>query len=147
MRLTRFALIALCVLLVVAGGLFVANQIVAARAEADDVAFNAELWRDATRKREQKGEVPRDTRLNMYRDLMGRDLIFGKTKKEIIELLGEPENCPYLDWPWKHFNYWVGQEDGLVRWNGLWMGIYFDKLDRVQQVEILKSDRERFLNL
>ena len=145
--MTRYALVALCALIVLAGALFVTNKIVIARAEADDVPFNAELWRAASRKSEQRGEVPKDTRLNMYRDLMGKDLIFGKTRKELIAMMGEPENCPYLDWPWKHFNYWVGQEVGLIRWHNIWIGIYFDKLDRVQQVEILKNDRERFLNL
>lgn len=118
-----------------------------ARSKADDVPFDAVAWREATRRKEQQGEVPRNVRLNMYRDLMGKDLIFGKTRKELIAMLGEPENCPYLDWPWKHFSYWVGQEDGLIRWNNLWIGVHFDNLDRVQQVEVLKNDRERFLNL
>jgi hypothetical protein len=136
----RWSLIIFASLIVIAGGLYLTHRLMVNAAGADDVAFDAEVWKLADRDGIYRNNLPKDSRLKMYRDLMDRDLIFGKTRAEVITLLGEPDNYPYFKRAWRDCNYWIGPQRGLITWGYLWLGVRFDKLGRVTEVRTLTDN-------
>ncbi len=138
-KYSRWAMITLGVLVLLVGASFGLHFYLIKSAEANDVTFDAELWRKSGREEIYRNNVPKDTRVKMYRDLVERDLLFGLKRDEVAALLGEPDNYPYFRRMWRDCNYWVGPKRGLNRWGSIWLGVRFDKLGRVTETAVLES--------
>lgn len=138
-KYTRWAVIALTVFVLVVGGLFGLHFYMIHTAEANDVAFDAPRWRESGREDVFRNNAAKDTRLKMYRDLLEKEVLFNKTREEVLELLGPPDNYPYFKRIWRDCNYWVGPKRGLNKWGAIWLGVRFDKLNRVEEVQALET--------
>ncbi len=74
-KYSRWAMITLGVLVLLVGASFGLHFYLIKSAEANDVTFDAELWRKSGREEIYRNNVPKDTRVKMYRDLVERDLL------------------------------------------------------------------------
>jgi hypothetical protein len=63
------------------------------REPSDGRAFDAALWRDESR-------MADGVRQDMARRLLARNTLIGKTRAEVVEMLGEPSYC-MRDGPWE----------------------------------------------
>lgn len=74
--------------------------------------FDPDGWQDPAL-------IKRGIRLRMADDLIARDLLRGKTRAEVIEMLGEPtESRSFDDWD---MAYQLGPERGLIRLDYEWL--------------------------
>ena len=74
---------------------------------------------DSRRWKEEKGSVHWPTRLRMIDDLLGKHLLEGKKKEDIVALLGPSDKTPYF----QEYDmvYWLGPERGLIRIDSEWL--------------------------
>src|ERR1035441_7804754 len=89
--------------------------------ESHDIVFDKELWSQGSKERIYSAtalsiDAPR---IKMYRDLLKQQLLIGKTREEIIALLGQPENYSFRS-PW-NFNYWLGLQRGPMKMDSAWL--------------------------
>jgi hypothetical protein len=73
----------------------------------------------------------------MCRDIIAKKFLLGKTKAEIVDLLGQPDNYPFRE-PWG-FNYWVGLQRGPMKMDSAWLAIRFDDTHHAVEVK-MKQD-------
>lgn len=107
--------------------------------ESFDIDFDLKLWGQGSRERlysefATKIDAPR---IKMCRDIITKKLIVGKTKAEIVDLLGRPDNYPFKE-PWG-FNYWVGLQRGPMKMDSAWLAIRFDDTNHAVEVK-MKQD-------
>ncbi len=107
--------------------------------ERHDIAFDKELWNQGRKEKIYSAtalsiDAPR---IKMYRSLIDQGLLISKTKQEITELLGEPENFPFRS-PWD-FNYWLGLQRGMMKMDSAWLGIRFDAGGRAVETKLLQD--------
>lgn len=104
--------------------------------ESFDMDFDLQLWNQGSRARlysefATKIDAPR---IKMCRDIINKKLLLGKTKAEIIDLLGNPDNYPFRE-PWG-FNYWVGLQREPMKMDSAWLAIRFDDADHAVEVKM-----------
>jgi len=107
--------------------------------ESFDIEFDLQLWNQGSRERlysefATKIDAPR---IKMCRDIINKKLLLGKTKAEITDFLGKPDNFPFWE-PWG-FNYWVGLQRGPMKMDSAWLAIRFDDTHHAVEVK-MKQD-------
>jgi hypothetical protein len=107
--------------------------------ESHDIKFDRDLWMKGDRKKiysATAGSIDAP-RIKMYRDLIQKGVLIGKTKPEILELLGESDDFPFRD-PWG-FNYWLGLQRGPMKMDSAWLAMRFDGDGRVAEVKMMQD--------
>ena len=94
--------------------------------------FDSASW-----KNEKSVESPKSIRLRMIDDLRDKHKLEGKSKKEIDQLLGVPNENKYS--PEYDYVYGLGSVKGLIENQSLWLAIKF-RDDVVVKTEILRRD-------
>ena len=89
--------------------------------------FNQEIWVNKPAKR-----------VDMIDSLLSEVELKGKTKTEIIKLLGQEEEKAYFKEP-NNLVYYLGDERGFMSIDSEWLVLWFDDKDRVTDYEI-KTD-------
>ncbi|MBT2636663.1 hypothetical protein [Bacillus sp. ISL-39] len=77
-------------------------------------------------------------RVGMVDSMLSEVELKGKTKSEIIKLLGEEDERAYFKEP-NNIVYYLGDERGFMSIDSEWLVIWFDDKDRVTDYEI-KTD-------
>jgi outer membrane protein assembly factor BamE (lipoprotein component of BamABCDE complex) len=92
--------------------------------------FDPVLWNDKT-------EVERGIRLAMADRIVARRMLSGKTRAEVIAMLGEPRKTDYFsDWD---LVYWLGRERGFISIDSEWLVVRFDANKRVLEYRIVRD--------
>jgi hypothetical protein len=79
-------------------------------------AFDPIIWQN-------KAQVEKGTRLGMADRLVAQGTLLGKTRVEIVELLGEPPPTEYFrNWD---LVYWLGPERGFISIDSEWLVFRF----------------------
>jgi len=107
--------------------------------ESHDIPFSAEQWHQGSRQKLYSTlalqiDAPR---IKMYRDLISKKIILGKTQQEIVGMLGEPDNFPFRA-PW-HFNYWLGLQRGPMKMDSAWLAVRFDDQGSAVEIRMLQD--------
>jgi hypothetical protein len=107
--------------------------------ETFDIEFDLNLGNQGSRERlysefATQIDAPR---IKMCRDIIAKKFLLGKTKAEIVDLLGQPDNYPFRE-PWG-FNYWVGLQRGPMKMDSAWLAIRFDDTHHAVEVK-MKQD-------
>lgn len=115
------------------------NYIYTKAEERADIPFDYIHWDAGSRaKVEPPGQPSADApRIKMCRDLIKRRILIGKTREEIMFLLGAPDNFPFKE-PWQ-FNYWLGPQRGLMKMDSAWLGIRFGDDGRATEARMLQD--------
>jgi hypothetical protein len=93
-------------------------------------AFDPVAWRD-------ESQVQRGVRLGMADRLIARRTLLGKTRAEVVELLGEPPPTEYFaDWD---MVYWLGPERGFISIDSEWLVLRLAEDGRVVDNLILRD--------
>jgi hypothetical protein len=93
-------------------------------------AFDPVSWRD-------ESQVQRGVRLGMADWLIARRTLLGKTRAEVVELLGEPPPTGYFgDWD---MVYWLGPERGLISIDSEWLVLRLAQNGRVVDNRIARD--------
>ena len=122
-RRKRWIVVALGTVAVVAG-LTVCSMWLAGR------AFDPVAWRD-------EFQVQQGVRLGMTDRLIARRTLLGKTRAEVIEMLGEPPPTGYFaDWD---LVYWLGPERGFMSIDSEWLVLRLDEDGRVVDNRIVRD--------
>ena len=92
--------------------------------------FDAAVWQDVARARSSEA-----VRGCMVDDLLERVKLHGRSRAEIVALLGEPPlNVYFTDFD---FVYWLGPERGFVSIDSEWLVIKLDRAGRVSQAKLV----------
>ena len=95
-----------------------------------DKSFSSERWQNPTVYRT-------NGRLDMADDLIARHLLTGKTKLEVLAMLGPEETeRPFRD---EHLVYYLGPELGFFSIDSEWLAIRFDSTDVVMSYRLLRD--------
>lgn len=93
------------------------------------IRFDSSTWK-------QMGQLNQASypRLEMAEDLIRDRTLYGKTKEEVIELLGKPSDDGYF----KTYDlvYWLGPERGWFSVDSEWLLIQLDDSERVIKYEL-----------
>ncbi len=81
-------------------------------------------------------KYPRE-RVKMVDDMLGRYNLLGKSKEEVVELLGSETNTEYFKEA-DNFVYYLGDERGLISIDSEWLIISFDN-DIAVEVKIQRD--------
>jgi hypothetical protein len=93
-------------------------------------AFEPAAWRDESR-------VERSVRLRMADGLIARRTLLGKTRAEVVELLGEPPPTDYFaDWD---MVYWLGPERSFISIDSEWLVVRLAEDGRVVDNQIVRD--------
>jgi hypothetical protein len=93
-------------------------------------AFEPVVWQDDA----DKGNGPR---LDMADRLIARGTLFGKTRAEVVEMLGEPPKTGYFsDWD---LVYWLGPERGYFRIDSEWLLLKLGPDERVTDYRLVRD--------
>lgn len=99
------------------------------QSEAPVSKFDSKSWKDPAQFDQEP--FPRRT---MADDLVGDRALQGKTRAEVIELLGEPTQTEYFrDWD---VVYWLGPQRGFLAMDSEWLVIRLDESGRVREAKI-----------
>jgi hypothetical protein len=90
--------------------------------------FDSEKWKQV----ELYGDD--DTRLSMYGDLISRHKLIGKSKEEIIDLLGGQSDPAYFKD--MDLRYWLGPEGGITGIDSNWLVLKLDN-NRIVHYEMV----------
>jgi hypothetical protein len=91
--------------------------------------FDSKTWKDP----ELINQDPYPRR-DMADELVGRRTLVGKSRAEVLEMLGEaPKSEYFTDWD---VVYWLGPQRGFVAVDSEWLVIRFDESDRVTEAKI-----------
>jgi hypothetical protein len=91
-------------------------------------AFDQAVWLD------QKQEA---ARLEMADRIVARRMLDGKTRPEVVAMLGEPPKTIYFsDW---NLVYRLGDERGYSSIDSEWLVVRFDADDRVSEYQIVRD--------
>ncbi len=94
--------------------------------------FDAPAWR-----LDQGQDRKWPTRLAMATDLVKSRILMGKTKGEILELLGpETETANWKDWG---IVYWLGPERGFMGIDSEWLVVRYGSDGRAREVRIVTN--------
>lgn len=101
----------------------------AIKSKLSQTQFNSKEWKSHLNDRNP-------LKINMVDDLLKSQNLIGKSRDEIIELLGKPEQVAYFnDY---EFVYWLGPERSLMSIDSEWLGIKFED-NKVTQADILRD--------
>lgn len=93
-------------------------------------AFDPVAWRD-------ESQVQQGVRLGMADRLIARRTLIGKTRAEVVELLGEPPPTGYFaDWD---LVYWLGPERGFISIDSEWLVLRLAEDGRVIDNRIVRD--------
>ena len=93
-------------------------------------AFDPNAWRD-------ENKVQQGVRLGMADRLTARGTLVGKTRAEVVELLGEPPETGYFaDWD---LVYWLGPERGYFSIDSEWLVVRLGADGRVVDNRIVRD--------
>jgi hypothetical protein len=68
---------------------------------------------------------------------VARGTLQGKTRRQVIELLGKPSDDGYFrDW---HLVYWIGPERGFMSIDSEWLVLRLGRDDRVVECRIVRD--------
>jgi len=96
--------------------------------------FDEVLWRSAQGLEQDKASIT--PRQKMLGDLVAKNLL-GKTRTEVIALLGDPSNKMDPDGPGPALSYPTGFERGsYIRIDSEWLLIYFNSAGKMARYEI-----------
>ena len=92
--------------------------------------FDAVAWRDSTRVYSAAA-----VRGCMVDDLLDRHPMVGRSRAEVVALLGEPRPTDYF----REYGlvYWLGPERGLMSIDSEWLVMRLDSLGRVTQARLV----------
>lgn len=94
-------------------------------------AFHSEDWKAVDR---NELGYPR---LHMVDHLISSEQLGGKSKQEVISMLGPPTDTSYFsDWD---AVYWLGPERGLLRIDSEWLVIRYDDLGMVDEYQLMSD--------
>jgi len=92
--------------------------------------FDSVVWRDET-------QLRRGVRLEMADRLIARGTLNGRTRSEVVDLLGEPPPTEYFaEW---NLVYWLGPERGFISIDSEWLVLRLGKAGRVVEVRIVRD--------
>src|SRR4051812_3085551 len=92
--------------------------------------FDPVAWRDDA----EKGN---GARLDMADRLIARGTLFGKTRAEVVAMLGEPPKTGYFsDWD---LVYWLGPERGFIRIDSEWLVLKLGPDGRVTEYRLVRD--------
>lgn len=104
----------------------------------DTIPFDAEVWKQAgSREPDNSGSLTEFPRHGMAKDLISRRLIYGKTEKEVVDLLGPPSDDLRLQGG-RQLWYWLGPDRHLIG-GGIdseWLVLVIDDKGRVKECKI-----------
>jgi len=93
-------------------------------------AFDAAAWRD-------EAQVKQGVRLGMADRMIALGTLVGKTRAEVVELLGEPPPTGYFaDWD---LVYWLGPERGFISIDSEWLVLRLSADGRVVDNRIVRD--------
>jgi hypothetical protein len=93
-------------------------------------SFDPVTWNDKT-------QVKAGVRLAMADRIVARRMLSGKTRPEVIAMLGEPPKTDYFsDWD---LVYWLGNERGFISIDSEWLVVRFDAHKRVLEYRIVRD--------
>jgi hypothetical protein len=93
-------------------------------------AFDPVAWQD-------EAQVRQEVRLGMADRLVAQGTLHGKTRTEVVEMLGEPPLTEYFrDWD---LVYWLGPERGFIRIDSEWLVIRLSPDGRVSEYRIVRD--------
>jgi hypothetical protein len=93
-------------------------------------AFDSVTWRD-------ESQVQRGARLGMADRLIARQTLLGKTRAEVVELLGEPPpTVHFADWD---LVYRLGPERGFMSIDSEWLVVRLAEDGRVVDNQIVRD--------
>src|SRR5262245_24472150 len=91
-------------------------------------AFDSATWQDDV-------QVEKGVRLAMADSLVDRDGLIGKTRNEVLQMLGEQSPEPYFaQWD---LRYWLGPERGFIGIDSEWLVLRFGADGRVIENSIV----------
>jgi len=79
-------------------------------------------------------------RHHMRKDLFESELLIGKTKKEVVAILGKPENNIKVEMDtFKKWNYFMGSEGHGMGWKFHYLDLHFKngKIDSIKNMEFI----------
>ena len=92
--------------------------------------FDPAVWRDEV-------QVQDGVRLGMADRLLARRSLLGRTRAEVVAVLGEPPPTGYFaDWD---MVYWLGLERGWIRIDSEWLVLRLGKDGRVVDGRIVRD--------
>lgn len=94
------------------------------------IPFNSVSWQNAS-----KINSDNPIRLQMVDDLLTHYKLFGKTREELILMLGEPDNTAYF----KEYDmvYWLGPERNWMSVDSEWLAIRLNAQKQVSDYQIV----------
>lgn len=117
-------------LTIAAGGLAIVGVVAVTAWWSAQREFDHVIWTDET-------QVRNGVRLEMADHLIAHGTLEGRTRSEIVDLLGEPPPTGYFrDWD---LVYWLGPERGFISIDSEWLVIRFDENDRVADNKIARD--------
>jgi len=130
MRQTRPILYGSLLIIAIASGIVLLNG---SRAGSPDaIPFDKARWTD----RELIGQEPY-VRLQMIDSLLAERPLQGRSRAQVVELLGEPDKTDYFaDYD---LVYWLGIERGFIGIDSEWLGIKLNEQDKVVDYKILSD--------
>ena len=120
-------------------GLYVFSHFYIKWEESKDISFDLELWHSGSRDKIYKStylsiDAPR---IKMYRDFIAHQPWKGKTKNDIQEWLGKPDNFPFRE-GWD-FNYWLGLQRGPMKLDSAWLCFRFDNEGKAVEAKMMQD--------
>lgn len=92
--------------------------------------FDPVAWQDPVR-------VKQGVRLEMADRLVARGTLRGRTRQQVIQMLGKPSDEGYFrDWP---LVYWIGPERGFMSIDSEWLVLRLGPDDRVIECRIVRD--------
>jgi hypothetical protein len=86
---------------------------------------------------QEESHVKQGARLGMADSLVAHRTLLGKTRSEVVELLGEPPPTEYFrDWD---LVYWLGPERGFISIDSEWLVLRLAEDGRVQENRIVRD--------
>src|SRR5687767_433299 len=90
-------------------------------------AFDPSAWND-------ENQVKDGVRQAMADRIIARRTLSGKTRADVVAMLGEPPKTGVSDWD---LRYWLGPERGFMSIDSEWLVVRFDANDRVSEYRIV----------
>jgi hypothetical protein len=92
--------------------------------------FDAPTWND-------EKQVKEGVRLAMADRIVARHMLSGKSRSDVIAMLGEPPKTGYFaDW---NLVYWLGPERGYMSIDSEWLVVRIDASERVSDYRIVRD--------
>jgi hypothetical protein len=100
------------------------------RMEYPPQAFDPVIWKD-------KIQVEKGIRLVMADQLVAQSTFLGKTRAEIVEMLGDPPPTGYFrNWD---LVYWLGPERGFISIDSEWLVFRFTEDGHCREYRIVRD--------